>query len=68
MDIPTDTFLVAYADDITAGIITRNTENAQRSLNQVMKHVSSLLEEHSVDLATKSQNCTDYPAMNPHDD
>ena len=39
--MPPDTFLVGYVDDIVALIVTRNLEDAQRSLNQVMWKSSS---------------------------
>nr|XP_036227273.1 uncharacterized protein LOC106614245 [Bactrocera oleae] len=36
LDMPDDTYLVGYADDIAAIITARDTEDARRKLNQVM--------------------------------
>ena len=48
MEMPDDTFLVAYADDVAAVITTRDAEEAQRMLNQVMRRVRIWMEEHGV--------------------
>lgn len=51
MEMPDDTFLVGYADDIAAVIIARNAQEAQRRLNQVMIRTSSWLDTHGLSLA-----------------
>lgn len=67
MDVPTDTFLVGYTDVITAVIFTKNTEDAQRGLNQAMRCVSSWFEERCPDLVTKeNRNCIAYQIV-PYD-
>lgn len=53
MELPEDTFLIGYADDIAAVVLARNMDGAQMRLNQVMRQVTSWLEEHGLVLATK---------------
>lgn len=53
MEMPENTSLIGYADDIVAVIIARNTEEAQRRLNQVMIRVKSWLDTHGLSLATE---------------
>ena len=45
MEMPDDTFLVAYADDVAAVITARDAEEAQRMLNQVMRRVRNWMDE-----------------------
>lgn len=52
IDMPQDTFLVGYADDIAAVIQARNTEEAQRRLRQVMIRTKAWLHSHGLELAT----------------
>lgn len=52
IEMPTNTFLVGYADDIAAVIQARTTEEAQRRLRQVMIRTKSWLETHGLQLAT----------------
>ncbi|KRK05561.1 uncharacterized protein Dyak_GE27431 [Drosophila yakuba] len=51
LEMPDDTFLVGYADDIVAVITARNTEYAQRKLTQVMTRVKRWLNSHDLKLA-----------------
>lgn len=51
IDMPKDTFLVGYADDIAAVIQARNTEDAQRRLRQVMIRTKFWLSSHGLELA-----------------
>lgn len=53
MEMPENTFLVAYADDIAAVITARDTDDAQRRLHQVMRRVYSWMEDHGLMLATE---------------
>lgn len=53
MEMPDDVFMVGYADDIAAVISTRNTEEAQRKVNQVMRRCNSWLHKHGLTLATE---------------
>lgn len=52
IEMPADTFLVGYADDIAAVIRARNTAEAQGKLRQVMIRTSAWLSEHGLQLAT----------------
>lgn len=51
IEMPEDTFLVGYADDIAAVIKARNTEDAQRRLRQVMIRTKTWLNSHGLQLA-----------------
>ena len=51
MEMPENTFLVGYADDIAAVIIARDVELAQMRLRQVMRRVSSWMTDHGLKLA-----------------
>ncbi|KAL7723971.1 hypothetical protein ACLKA6_017962 [Drosophila palustris] len=53
IDMPDDTFLVGYADDIAAVITARNTDYAQRKLTQVMIRVNNWLDSRGLKLATE---------------
>lgn len=53
IEMPDDTYLVGYADDIAAVITARNTEEAKRKLNQVMLRTRFWLEAHGLSLATE---------------
>lgn len=53
MEIPEDTLLVGYADDVAAVIIARDMQDAQRKLNQIMRRVSRWLHDHGLNLATE---------------
>lgn len=53
MEMPEDTFLVGYADDIAAVIVTRTVEAAQMKVNQVMRRVLGWLLDHGLTLATE---------------
>ena len=48
IEMPEDTFLVGYADDIAAVIRGRNTDKVQRRLRQVMMRTKSWLESHGL--------------------
>lgn len=52
MQMPEDSFLVGYADDIAAVVTARNTIEAQRKLRQVMIRAKNWLESHGLQLAT----------------
>lgn len=53
IEMPENTFLVGYADDIAAVIQARNTEDAERRLRQVMIRTKSWLHDHGLELATQ---------------
>lgn len=53
MEMPENSFLVGYADDVAAVITARDTESAQRTLNQVMRKTMSWMEDHGLALATE---------------
>lgn len=53
IDMPDDTYLVGYADDIAAIITARDTTEAQRKLNQVMLRTQAWLDSHGLKLATE---------------
>lgn len=53
IEMPDDTYLVGYADDIAAVITARDTEEAQRKLNQVMLRTQAWLDSHGLKLATE---------------
>lgn len=53
IEMPSDTYLVGYADDIAAVIAARNMEEAQSKLNQVMLRTKLWLDSHSLKLATE---------------
>lgn len=50
-DMPDETLLVGYADDVAALIAARDVELAQLKLNQVMRTVNNWMEEHGLSLA-----------------
>jgi len=50
-EMPEETSLVGYADDIAALIAARNVELAQLKLNQVMRVVNTWMSEHGLSLA-----------------
>lgn len=52
LEMPEDTFLVGYADDIAAVIQVRSIEDAQRRLRQVMIRTKAWLHSHGLELAT----------------
>ncbi|KAJ8975986.1 hypothetical protein NQ317_016232 [Molorchus minor] len=51
MEVPRNTFLVGYADDIAAVVVARDIEEAQNGLNQVMRRAGAWLEDHGLSLA-----------------
>lgn len=51
IEMPEDTFLVGYADDIAAVIKARSTDGAQRKLRQVMIRTKNWLDSHGLQLA-----------------
>jgi len=51
LDMPDDTYLVAYADDVAAVITARNTELAQIRLSQIMRRVTTWIDRHGLQLA-----------------
>jgi len=53
IEMPDDTFLVGYADDIAAVITARNIEEAERKLSQVMIRTQTWMNEHALKLATE---------------
>lgn len=53
MEMPDDTFMVGYADDIAAVMIARDVEDVQRKLNQVMRRTNSWLSSRGLALATE---------------
>lgn len=53
IDMPPDTYLVGYADDVAAVISGRDLEELQRKLNQVMLRTKEWLDSHGLKLATE---------------
>lgn len=53
IEMPADTFLVGYADDIAAVIKARDTNEAQMKLRQVMIRTRTWLKDHGLELATQ---------------
>lgn len=53
IDMPDDTFLVGFADDVAAVITARNTIEAQRKVNQVMIRVQLWMTSQGLKLATE---------------
>ena len=53
IDMPPDTYLVGYADDIAAIIAGRDIEEIHRKLNQVMIRTKAWLDDHYLTLATE---------------
>lgn len=53
IEMPGDTFLVGYADDIAAVISARDSEEAKRKLRQVMIRTMAWLDSHGLRLATQ---------------
>lgn len=51
IEMPEDTHLVGYADDIVAVISARDVDDARRKLNQVMVRSQIWLEDHGLELA-----------------
>lgn len=51
MEMPEGTRLVGYADDIAALIPARTVEQAQMKMNQVMRRVTTWMEDHGLALA-----------------
>ena len=49
--MPEGTFLVGYAEGITAVTAARNTEEAQRKLRRVVVRTKTWLNSHDLDLA-----------------
>jgi len=53
MRMPEDSHLVAFADDVAAVIVARDTTKAQRKLNAVMTQVQTWLRDHGLKLAAE---------------
>lgn len=54
MKIPDVNYLLAYAADVAVGVIsTRDADDAQPKLNQIMRMVSCWMEDHSLSFATE---------------
>lgn len=53
MDMPDETYLSGYADDIIAVIVARDIEQIQWKLNQVMRRVTRWMDDHGPDLTMK---------------
>ncbi len=51
LEMPRDTELVAYADDVGVLITAHTVEEAQRHLNEAMRRVKRWMNEHSLSLA-----------------
>ena len=50
-EMPDETYLSGYADDILVVITARDTESAQNKLSIIMRRVSIWMENHGLDLA-----------------
>lgn len=55
IEMPDDTHLVAFADDVAALITARNVEEAKQKLNQVMLRTRWWLDKRCLTLATEKQ-------------
>lgn len=53
IEMPENTYLIGYADDLAAVITAKTTEEARRKLNQTMMRVLSWLENHGLRLAAE---------------
>ncbi|XP_035737497.1 uncharacterized protein LOC118448399 [Vespa mandarinia] len=53
MAVPDGTFLVGYEDDLAVVITARATKGVQLLLNQVMRRVTSWMEDHGLSLAAQ---------------
>lgn len=53
VEMPEETHLVAYADDVAAVIAARTVEQAQRKLNIVMMRTKAWLDSHGLSLASE---------------
>lgn len=53
IDMPDDTYLVGYADDIAGIVVARDTDEAQRKLNQIMIRIQTWMSDHGLRLATE---------------
>ena len=53
IEMPDETHLIGYADDVAAVIVARNMEEVRRKLNQVMMRTQSWLEDRGLQLATE---------------
>lgn len=53
IEMPDDTLLDGYADDVAAVILARDIHQAQLKLNQVMRRVTRWMKEHGLSLATE---------------
>nr|AMS38369.1 hypothetical protein [Bactrocera tryoni] len=53
LEMPDESYLIGYADDIAAVITARDTEEARRKLNQVMIRTQAWLDSHNLQLATE---------------
>ena len=51
LDMPEDTKLIGYADDIALVIVGRNAEMAQTALNIAMRRIRGWMNDHSLSLA-----------------
>lgn len=51
--MPADSYLVGYADDIAGVIVARDTNEAQRKLNQIMIRTQTWMSDHGLRLATE---------------
>ena len=56
IEMPPDTYLVGYADDVAAVISGRDVEDVQRKLNQVMLRTKEWLDLHGLKLAGIGSN------------
>uniref|UniRef100_A0A0K8SB34 Reverse transcriptase domain-containing protein n=1 Tax=Lygus hesperus TaxID=30085 RepID=A0A0K8SB34_LYGHE len=52
LEMPTDCFLVGYADDVAAVIQARTIELAQVKLDVIMRRITRWMDEHGLTLAT----------------
>lgn len=53
IEMPEETYLIGYADDLAAIITAKNIEQARRKLNQTMMRTLSWLEDHGLRLAAE---------------
>lgn len=51
IEMPDETRLVGYADDVAVLVAARDTKQGQLKLNQVMRKINSWMEEHGLTLA-----------------
>ena len=63
IEIPDDTHLAGYADDVADRIVARNVEEAQRKVTQVIIRTKPWYEEKGLKLAIQKTELISYEEM-----